>query len=296
VIDPFGWPRGRGRPERLAELAALSAPDAADALAARLEQASAPIDLHRFVQARNLTALETWRVLQRQQAITIIRANRTVDMATDPGHGIGPGTLAIASARHRALQEAVVAALASIHETAPDQVGASESALAPKLGRRADDALLKAAVLALLDRGAVVHDGFWLRLPDHRPRLSADDAALLARVGAVLKANGLRPPIVGELATALGCALPTLLGQLTDLARRGHLVQVAKNRFFAPATVAELAQIAAELVAATPTLGFDAATYRDRTGLGRNLTIEVLEFLDRSGVTRFQQGRRRMIS
>ena len=296
VIDPFGWPRGRARPERLAELAALSAGDAADALAARLEQASAPIDLHRFIQARNLTELETRRVLQRQQAITVLRGNQTLATATGLDVGIGPGTLAIASARHQALQQAVVAALASVHETAPEQVGASEAALAAHLGRRADDAWLKAAIAPLLDRNEIVRDGFWLRLPDHRPRLSADDAALLERVGAVLNAAGLRPPIVGELATTLGLALPTLLGQLTDLARRGHLVQVARNRFFAPATVATLAQIAAELAAATPTLGFDAATYRDRTGLGRNLTIEVLEFLDRSGVTRFQRGRRRMIS
>jgi len=40
--------------------------------------------------------------------------------------------------------------------------------------------------------------------------------------------------------------------------------------------------------------GFDAATYRDRSGLGRNLTIEVLEHLDRTGVTRFRGGRRHL--
>ena len=81
---------------------------------------------------------------------------------------------------------------------------------------------------------------------------------------------------------------------MADLARRGHLVQVAKNRFFLPETVLELAAIAAELAAASADRRFGAAAYRDRSGLGRNLTIEVLECLDRTGVTRFEGGRRRM--
>jgi hypothetical protein len=32
---------------------------------------------------------------------------------------------------------------------------------------------------------------------------------------------------------------------------------------------------------------YDAAGYRDRTGIGRNLTVQVLEFLDRAGLSRF---------
>ena len=36
----------------------------------------------------------------------------------------------------------------------------------------------------------------------------------------------------------------------------------------------------------TPDGRFDAKAYRDRSGIGRNVTIEVLEFLDRAGLTR----------
>ena len=39
---------------------------------------------------------------------------------------------------------------------------------------------------------------------------------------------------------------------------------------------------------------FDAAGYRNRSGIGRNLTVEVLEYLDRAGHTRYAHGRRRM--
>ena len=39
-----------------------------------------------------------------------------------------------------------------------------------------------------------------------------------------------------------------------------------------------------------------AVTFGDASGIGRNLSIEVLEFLDRAGVTRFLPNRRRCIA
>jgi selenocysteine-specific elongation factor len=295
VIDPFGWPRGRAKPERLAELEALAAGDAAAALAARLAQAPSGIDFDRFAQARNLTLPEATSVLQRQQAITVIQANRAIDRTEAVALASGHRAWVLPSSSWHALQAAVVDALADLHRHEPDRLGAPESAVLAEVGKTAPQPLVHAAFLALLERGEIVRDGFSIRLPDHRAELAVADAALLERVCGLLQAAGLRPPIVGDLATALAVELPTLLGRLVDLARRGHLVQVAKNRFFMPATVAELARLAGELAAAAPAAGFDAAAYRDRSGLGRNLTIEVLEFLDRSGVTRFRDGRRHLI-
>ena len=47
-----------------------------------------------------------------------------------------------------------------------------------------------------------------------------------------------------------------------------------------------LADIARELAAAAPDGTFDAVSYKDRSGVGRNLTIQILEYLDTIGVTR----------
>ena len=114
------------------------------------------------------------------------------------------------------------------------------------------------------------------------------------RVSALLRSSGLRPPIVGELAKELNVELPILLEFLQRASHCGHLAQIAGNRFYLPGTVEALVQIGRELVALTPELGFDAASYRDKSGIGRNLTIQVLEFLDRSGFTRFTRERRWM--
>ena len=124
--------------------------------------------------------------------------------------------------------------------------------------------------------------------------LAEADAALLARLQALLPPAGLRPPIVGDLALQLGLPLPVLQEGLARLVARGLLVRVAPNRFYLPATVAQLEAEARALAAASADGGYDAAAYRDHTGIGRNLTVQVLEFLDRMGVTRFD-GRRHRI-
>ncbi len=125
--------------------------------------------------------------------------------------------------------------------------------------------------------------------------MNPQDSALLAQVVDLLQPAGLRPPIVGELAAALGLERAALMGFLERVSRLGYLEQIAANRYFLPQTVASLAAIALELSLASGSGEFDAANYRNRSGIGRNLTIEVLEYLDRAGHTRYAQGRRRMV-
>lgn len=296
VVDPFGWPRGRARPARLGQLAALMLPAAEAALASLLDGASDGagdgIDFARFMQSRNLTRLEANALLQRLQAIAIDTRKGAATLVAQADDDAA--LLAVSRAQWHALRERSLAVVDAVHGAEPDRVGPNEAALAPALGRRAVEPLLRAVVRSLVDEGELVRDGFCLRRPAHVPRMAPADRERLDRLRSVLTAAGLRPPIVGELAATLGEALPELLGRLVDLARRGHLVQVAKNRFFLPETMLELAGIAADLAELSDDHSFGAAAYRDRSGLGRNLTIEVLEFLDRTGVTRFCAGRRRM--
>ena len=240
--------RGRARPERLAELGALALPEATAALAALLEQSTAPIDLDRFCQARNLDAVEADQLVQDKQALTVVHGARIAEAsaATSPSGPIA-GSWGVATTRWRGLLDRLAAMLDDLHPAEPDRVGAAESELARRLGADPLAPLVPAALAALLADGTIVRDGFCLRRPAHRARLSDADQVLLDRVSARLQAAGLRPPIVGDLAVALDTPLPALLGDLVSLARRGHLVQVAKNRFFLPATVRALGELAGEL-------------------------------------------------
>ena len=132
----------------------------------------------------------------------------------------------------------------------------------------------------------MVRDGAVIRLPGHEARLSRDDERLWERVAPLLAAGELRAPRVRELAAALGLEPDPLTRFLKRAERFGRVAPVAPNRFFLPETVARLADLAAALADESPEHSFTAAHFKDRSGIGRNLTIEVLEYLDKVGVTR----------
>ena len=61
---------------------------------------------------------------------------------------------------------------------------------------------------------------------------------------------------------------------------------MAKNRFYPPATMREMGQIAERLAKKAADGLFSAADFRDATDIGRNVSIQVLEYFDRAGLTR----------
>ncbi|WP_290650253.1 selenocysteine-specific translation elongation factor [Aquisalimonas sp.] len=279
VVDPFAVKRGRSKPERRARLSAMSGSTPRGALSALLAIDSAGVNLDCFTRAYNLTQEEAQTLYQALPMQRIVHGEGAIGLT--PGHW-------------QALRERVRAALHDQHAQHPASLGLSEAALVTRLGEMDAPPAIRAAIRSMLAQGEAVRDGFSLRLPDHQPRLSTSDAALLEAVCEVLRCANLRPPVVGKLAESLEMEQIALRESLERFAHLGYLVRVAPNRFFLPETLAALARIAAELAAESLEGTFDAAAYRDRSGIGRNVTIQVLEFLDRAGITRFAGDRRSM--
>ena len=270
VLDPMPPRRGRSRPERLAVLAAMTEADAGDALERQIEAAGI-VELARFALIRNLPQSEV---------------EALADAAELRRFGAGPNALAIGAERLTRLGEGIVSALGQVHAAQPDALGPSRAALLRRLRGEAPETALDAALAELQGTGKVVRDGAVLRLAEHRPRLSREDERLWAQVQPLLGADALRPLRVRELAAELSLQPEPLTRFLKRVERFGRVAQIAPNRFFLPETVERLAEIARELAEASPEGHFTAAEFKDRSGIGRNLAIEVLEYLDKIGVTR----------
>jgi selenocysteine-specific elongation factor len=71
--------------------------------------------------------------------------------------------------------------------------------------------------------------------------------------------------------------------------------RINKDQFLLGTHVAGLAASAARLTEETRSEGFTAAEYRDASGIGRNLTIKVLEFFDAIRVTARRAGKRHVV-
>ena len=150
----------------------------------------------------------------------------------------------------------------------------------------APEAALEAALTELASTGRVVRQGPIWRSPEHQPRLTRSDERLWDRLQPLLAAGDLRPPRIRELAATLDLEPEAVERFLGRAERLGRVARVADNRFFLPETLARLAEVARELADSSPEGTFTAATFKDRSGIGRNLTIEILEYLDKMGATR----------
>ena len=181
-------------------------------------------------------------------------------------------------AHWRALLDKALANLATWHARAPETVGPAEERVLE--GCRLSSETVRAVVEQLAREGLVVREGAGVRLAGHRVAVSAPDAALWKRIEPLLEQAALRPPTLTELSVATGVEAKRIEAALSRLARHGKVVRVSANRFFLPGAVRQLEQIAASMEEIT------AAAFRDRSGIGRNLAIEVLEFFDRTRRTR----------
>ena len=271
VIDIFAPRRGRGRPERLTSLKAMETDDDAACLAALLAASPQGFDLSAFAANRNLTPSEADGLIAAQpvRVVTAARGQR------------GYTPVAWESLKALALER-----LADWHRRMPGAAGPSDDRVFTGLTPRVDKDVAAAVMADLAQSGGVVREGGGVRLATHQPKLAAEDAALWRRIEPLFDRNPLRPPSLHELAASAQMEPKKLESLLVRVSRLGFLVRIAPNRFFRPRSLRRLGEMAASLSTRSPDHRILAAEFRDSSGIGRNVAIEVLEYFDRVRLTR----------
>lgn len=271
VIDIFPPRRGRARAERLARLRAMEPDDDGACLAALLADSPLGLDLARFAANRNLAPRE---------ADSLFAAQPLRIVATAAGRrGFRPEAWGN-------LKTAALEGLAAWHRRAPHATGPSEDRLLCNVSPRLEKEIAVAVVAELASEGKVVREGTGVRLSSHHPQLPAGDATLWRRIEPLLDSDPLRPPSLHELAAGIHMEAKKLESLLVRVSRLGLLVRIAPNRFYRPRSLRRLGEMAVSLAAGSPDHRISASAFRDCSGIGRNLAIEVLEYFDRVRFTR----------
>jgi len=260
TIDPFGPPRNRRTPRRLAELAALGERDAA-VLPLQLRLEAGFVDLARFGLARNLKAAEVERLLADASGIKL------------QDFGLLAETRAQASAD-------LLETLRTYHRTNADAPGLQPERLRVMMNKRWPQPVFRALLDAEVAAKTVVVDGPFLRLPGHSLKLGARDEALWKKLSAELIRERFKPPRVRDFANSYGVPEPEMRRLMRRLAQLGRVVEVAPDQFYLRPVVAEMIGIAHGFGS-----DFTAAQFRDKLDNGRKVAILVLEFFDRHGIT-----------
>lgn len=266
VLDPWGPPRRRKTPERLAELAALETASPTQRLERLIGAAPWGLDIDRLEIAWNHADL----------AACLPSGAHTVTS--------GGRRLAFSVSAWQALEERLVETLTDYHLRFPDELGPDGA----RARRMAFTPLPAPAFTQLLqdlqERGRLQRSGPWLHLPQHRVGLTAQELALYQRVRPWLLESPYDPPWARDLAKRAGEDEARIRHLLLKLGRLGLVFQVVRDLFYATPAVAELAKMVGELDNANS--GTSAAQFRDRSGIGRKRCVQILEFFDRVGYTR----------
>jgi len=184
----------------------------------------------------------------------------------------------------------IVDALRVFHTNFSDEIGPQNARLKRMVSPDMDEALWRNLNDKLVESGAIITQGPWLRLPEHRVELEPEQQTLADTLLGALHASVFDPPWVRDLAKEHQCSEESVRSLLRKLALRGEVYQIVRDLYCHPQRLAELAKLA-QSAASVPSQNnayrqISAAAFRDISGLGRKRAIQFLEFFDRVGYTR----------
>ena len=246
----------RRHPARLAAVSAFKQRNRRDLIAALLNQG--PVALAPLQNTLGLTDPELAAALSEFELVRLDGA------AVLKSHWV--------QWRHRALE------FVRRHQAKnPSAPGVQPNLLPPSIPVRMGPAILN----ELVADGGLARTGNAYHLPSHSAVIPKDEQVLFDQLRPCLDRD--QAPSLGDLAKQKGLPINKLQAGLGALARRGRLVQVSAKRFYLPERLRAIAEQVAVLAEQEP---LSVRRFRDRTGIGRNVAIELLEFFDGQGFTK----------
>lgn len=269
LIDLRAPQRRRRTAERLARIKVQEGRDDAAVLRALLDLSPGYVDPQAFAQDRAIAPDRMAQLLATVDPVSIQADGRTMVMSRQ---------------RCADLTARVIEILTEFHTANPHLVGLGLERLRQNADPQFPAMTFRAFLLSDPIDGLVALDGAWVRLASHEVRLDPADEAVWAEIRPML-GNGarFRPPRVRDIADALGWPEAEIRDLFRALSRMGQLHEIGKDHFFLRDVLGEMVGLITDLDAAKP--WFSAADFRDQVDNGRKVAIEILEFLDRHGVT-----------
>ncbi len=261
VVDPRA-PRHRRRHAPLLDrLTALEGGSASQALAASIDLRG-PIDLGALAAEADMAPDEVEAEVGRMEAVGDVIAL-----------GAGPARCYLSAAAWGRIAERARRSVADHHRRFPARPGEPREELRSRLGLV--PALFGPALERLVDSGTLAEAGAAVRLPDHRPRLTADQRARAdAFIASLASADPYSPPTD---------ALPDE-DVLEVLEAEGQVVRAGASVVFtAEAYVRMVEAIGARAAESGQVTVGDV---RDMFGTSRKYALALMEHLDRTRVTR----------
>ena len=280
VLWPQARPWRKGQLQRLQFLAAMEHNEALLALQQVVLEGQQSLDFSAFTLSWNLTQAQVQSYLldpQLQQGAELVALE---EGAVRRKYLVPKQSLAQVM---RQLRQH----LQTFHSERPMATGVIVEDLTSQFD---NNVMFRSALSLLLKDQSVAIAGGFLSLIGHRPTVSSQVQQRWLLFSTVLRNGKFQVPLLSEIEKETGLTIKQLAALINPALKSGDLVQLSKKRYMLAETKGEIEAEITRL--AKQCQCFSVIDVKQHLGLGRNLTIEILEYLDSIGFTqRKNQGR-----
>ncbi len=263
TLHPQSPKRGRAKPERIATLQVIDAHLDSDQTIIEqiLAREKEGLDIDQWTSTLNLTPKEFAQYCQGSVRVE----GRAISKLQLQKHG-----------------EDILTTMKTWHSENPNETGITLPSLAKTLGIK-HRPLLRELLDALISSGKLNNRVGNYALPSAQASLTENEDTIWLRVKEILLRDDTKPPVTHEIAKELGIAPKELEKVLIRCTKIGYVVRPVFNRFLLPEALEKLRKTLLDTVNENNEI--TVKQYRDATGIGRNLSIEILEYFDNHGIT-----------
>ena len=195
-------------------------------------------------------------------------------------------TGALHAERVMQLEKEVLERLLEFHGKEPLRDGLVKEELRSKLPAQLQQATFGWMLIRLTDAGKIAVERDKVRLADHRPRLSADEEELKAKIEATYRAAAFQPATPEGVLTSLRADRKLFQAVFRWMVDDGILVRVKEDIFLHRERYQQMRERVLSHFRAQPSI--NVGTMKDLFGVSRKYAIPFLEHLDDLRITRRQ--------
>ena len=276
VLMPQALPWRKGQSHRLQYLMAMDQGDALSALLKVVVEAQQLVDFSAFVVNWNLSEQQgksylTDQQLQAHAELVALEQDKQRRQYLVP-------KLAL-----RQMEALLCQHLLTLHCKRPMATGVALIELTRQLPT-GDDLLFKSALAGLLKEQVVSINGGLLSMAGHRPTVSSQVQQQWLLVSNLLRKGNFQVPLVSELSRDSGLTIKQLAALINFALKAGDLIKLSEKRYMLTETEHAMQSEIKKIASQYPC--FSVIDVKDHLGLGRNITIEILEYFDSTGFTK----------
>lgn len=180
-------------------------------------------------------------------------------------------------------QQRVLEKMAEYHQQHQDQVGVTKARLYRIALLDLPENLANQFVDDLVEPKALANSRGWLHLPEHRIEFNADELQIWQQIRPLFEATN-QALWVRDIASSLSVDETKMRNLLYKAGKLGYLIPIVKDRFLLSEQIGEFAAVIKHFVAEHGSISVNQL--RDELGYGRKLTVQLIEYFDRSGFLR----------